>query len=152
MQLEEVPTECDWPATHFVFVEKLGLFADTAKAAWMELHQQLPALHGMVQITRKMSMYKIDPHMVYRAGVAVSAKPDKCPAGLQYEFFTGGTYHCFLLKGPYAQLPQASSRVFELLKEARFRIREDWYIEHYVNDPTKTPQEELITEILVPGI
>jgi effector-binding domain-containing protein len=34
--------------------------------------------------------------------------------------------------------------------ETNIALRDDFAIEHYVNDPRITPEDELVTEILVP--
>jgi hypothetical protein len=41
-------------------------------------------------------------------------------------------------------------RTFAIVAEKKIRLREDYNIEHYVNDPKVTPQDELVTEILYP--
>jgi effector-binding domain-containing protein len=56
----------------------------------------------------------------------------------------------FVLTGPYTNLPQASSRVFDIVKEKNIRLRDDFCIENYVNDPRTTPEDQLVTQILVP--
>jgi DNA gyrase inhibitor GyrI len=87
---------------------------------------------------------------VYRAGVAVAEAPSNLPAGLQYEKLSGGKYSRFTLTGSYAQLPQACGRIFTLASEGRLPLRDDFNIENYVNDPRTTPEEQLITEIMLP--
>jgi effector-binding domain-containing protein len=74
------------------------------------------------------------------------------PADLEYEKVTGGTYSRFVLAGPYSQLPGASRRVFEIISEKKFQILDAYCIENYVNDPRTTPEEQLVTEILIPMI
>jgi effector-binding domain-containing protein len=56
------------------------------------------------------------------------------------------------LTGSYSNLPQASGRVFEIVSEKKIKLRDDYCIEHYVNDPRTTPEEQLVTEILIPTI
>ena len=36
--------------------------------------------------------------------------------------------------------------------EKKLPLRDDYFIENYVNDPRTTPEAELITEILVPTV
>ncbi len=38
MNLTEDPELVTWPATHYVFIEKIGPFQKTAQQAWQELH------------------------------------------------------------------------------------------------------------------
>jgi DNA gyrase inhibitor GyrI len=42
--------------------------------------------------------------------------------------------------------------VQEIISEKKLPLRDDYFIENYVNDPKKTPEEQLITEILVPAV
>jgi len=49
-------------------------------------------------------------------------------------------------------LPEASGRVFEMVEEKKIQMRDDFCIENYANDPRTTPEEQLITEILIPTV
>jgi effector-binding domain-containing protein len=101
------------------------------------------------QITGYMSLYKIGPK-VYRAGVSLAALPAKLPLEVSYMEFSGGKYSRFVLTGPYSDLARASGRVVEIIAESKLPLRDDYFIENYVNDPKTTPEDQLITEILVP--
>jgi DNA gyrase inhibitor GyrI len=96
-----------------------------------------------------MSLYKMGPK-IYRAGVSLAAPPAKLPQELSYTKFAGGKYSRFVLTGPYANLGPASGRVMELIAQTKLPVRDDFFIENYVNDPRTTPEDQLITEILVP--
>ncbi len=74
----------------------------------------------------------------------------KLPPDLTYMKFAGGKYSRFVLTGPYANLGPASGRVMELIAQTELPLRDDFFIENYVNDPRTTPEDQLITEILVP--
>lgn len=149
LRLTSEPDTVQWPATHYVFVEKIGAFPTTAPEAWSTLHQLVPAITQHNTITGYCSLYKMKDQL-YRAGVALAAPPSSLPAGLRYELFPGGKYARFVLTGPYSQLPEASGRVWQIVEETRLPLREDYNIENYVNDPNVTPADELITEILFP--
>jgi len=149
MNLTEQPEIVTWPETHYLFVEKIGPFQETAPQAWQELHRLVPALSTNNSITAYFSMYKMGPK-VYRAGVATAAAPQNIPAGLRYERFPGGKYSRFVLTGPYSQLPQASCRVFQIVGEKKILLRDDYCIENYVNDPRTTPEDQLVSQILIP--
>jgi DNA gyrase inhibitor GyrI len=149
MNLTQVPESVNWPETHYVFLEKVGPFMNTAPQAWTDVHKLIPAVAEHNQIIGYMSLYKVGPQ-IYRAGVAVSAPPADLPAGLQYEKFSGGRYSKFVLTGSYSQLPEASGRAFQLAEEHKLPLRNTFNIENYVNDPRATPEDQLITEILFP--
>ena len=149
MNLTEEPKIVAWPTTHYVFVEKVGPFQTNAPAAWQNLHTHVAQIAEHNQITGYMSLYKMGPQ-VYRAGVALAAPPKDLPEGLGYTEFSGGKFSRFVLTGPYTNLGKATGRVVEIVSETRLPVRDDYFIENYVNDPRTTPEEQLVTEILVP--
>ncbi len=151
MNLTEKPDTVQWPETHYVFLEKIGPFPQTAPAAWTEFHQIRSEIEEHNTITGYMSLYKMGPQ-VYRAGVSLSAPPKSLPTRLSYEKFAGGKYSRFVLTGPYTQLGPATGRACQLTAEQRIPLRDDFNIEHYVTDPRTTPEPELITEILFPTV
>jgi DNA gyrase inhibitor GyrI len=149
MNLTQTPEIVIWPETHYVYLEKIGPFQNTAPQAWQELRQFLPKLYEHNHVTGFISLYKPGPKL-YRAGVSVDAAPQNLPAGLAYAKFEGGKYSRFVLTGPYSQLPEASGRVFQIVAEKKIALRDDFCIENYVNDPRTTPEPQLITQILIP--
>jgi len=151
MQLTQEPEIVTWPETHYIFIEKIGPFQNTAPQAWQELHPLVPAISENNKITGYMSLYKVGPK-VYRAGVSVAAEPKNLPANFSYEKFKGGKYSRFVLTGSYANLPEASGRVFEIVSEKKIQMRDDLCIENYANDPRTTPEDQLVTEILIPTL
>jgi DNA gyrase inhibitor GyrI len=151
MNLTQVPEVVTWPDTHYVFVEKFGPFQDNAPLAWQNLHQLLPGVSQRNKITGYLSLYKREPK-TYRAGVSLAAAPANLLGNLKYELFKGGKYSRFVLTGPYSHLPEASGRVFEIVSAGQIRLRDDYCIENYINDPKTTPEQQLVTEILIPTI
>jgi TetR/AcrR family transcriptional repressor of nem operon len=150
LQLTEVPEVITWPETHYVFIEKVGPFQNTAPQAWQQMHQLVPRILEQNKITGYMSLYKVAPQ-IYRAGVALAAAPTKdLPEGVAYEKFPGGKYSRFVLTGPYSNLPEACGRVFQIVAETKLPQRDDFNIENYVSDPRTTSEDQLITQILVP--
>ena len=149
MNLTQEPEAVDFPVTHYVFVEKVGPFQVTAGQAWQSAHTFVPELSKKNQITGYMSLYKMGPK-VYRAGFALAGEPVDLPQGLAYEKFDGGLYSKFVLTGPYTELPAASGQVWNLVAEKKLPVRDDYAIENYMNDPRVTPEDQLVTQILVP--
>ena len=149
MNLTEEPEIVNWPETHYVFIEKIGPIMNNAPQAWQELHRNVAAIAEKNQIGQFFSLYKMGPD-TYRAGVSLAGPPVELPEGIQYEKFAGGKYSRFVLTGSYSQLPAASGRVWQMVNEKKIAQRDDFAIESYVNDPRTTPEEELVTEILVP--
>src|SRR3954453_4794426 len=149
MNLTREPEVVNFPPTHYVFVEKHGDFASIAPQAWKSAHAFVPELSMKNKITSFMSLYKVGPKM-YRAGFALDGPPVDLPDGLAYEKFEGGKYSRFVLTGPYSDLPAASGQVWNIVAEKKIAVRDDYAIENYVNDPRNTPENHLVSEILVP--
>jgi effector-binding domain-containing protein len=152
MPLNETPETLTWPETHYVFIEKVGEFPVTAPQAWQRMHQLVPDIQAHNKITGYMSLYKIDDSMVYRAGLALEAPPAHLPPELTYEKFSGGKYVRFVLTGSFAQLPEACGRVFDIITANKIKTRDGFFIENYITDPRVTPEDDLVTHILVPVV
>ena len=149
MNLTQNPEVVHWPTTHYVFVEKTGPFATIAGQAWQRAHMFVAELSKKNNITAYMSLYKMGPK-VYRAGFALAGPPVALPQGLAYEKFDGGKYSRWVLTGPYTDLPAASGQVWNFIAEKHIPVRDDYAIENYVNDPRVTPEDQLVTQILLP--
>jgi len=149
LNLATTPETVTWPETHYVYIEKVGPFQNTAPQAWDEFQKIIPAICEHNKVTSYTSLYKVGPQ-IYRAGVGLSSEPKNLPAGLHYTKFPGGKYARFTLTGPYSNLPEASGRVFDMVKDQKLSVRDDFNIENYVNDPHTTPAADLVTQILVP--
>jgi DNA gyrase inhibitor GyrI len=153
MNLTREPEIVSWPETHYIFIEKIGPFQETASSAWNSLHGLVSEISTNNKITGFMSLYKFKPKMTYRAGVAVASKPTNLPKGLQYEKFEGGKYSRFILTGPYSDLPEACGRVFKIVSEKKIEMHDNFCIENYGNDPSKAaPGEKAVTQILIPTV
>ena len=149
LKLTQEPEIVTWPETHYVFVEKVGPFQNTAPQAWQEVPPLVPAISQHNKITGFMSLYKVGPK-IYRAGVSVADEAKNLPASVRSEKFKGGKYSKFVYTGSYANLGEVSGRVFEIVAEKKIQMRDDYCIENYVNDPKTTPEDQLVTEILIP--
>jgi effector-binding domain-containing protein len=103
------------------------------------------------RITGYMALYKMGPK-IYRAGFSIAAPPVNLPEGLRYEKFPGGKYVRFILTGPYTDLPKASGRVWGIVSEKKIDLRDDFAIENYINDPRSTPEDQLVTHIMIPTV
>ena len=150
MHVTVTPVKITWPKIHYVYIEKIGPFKETAPACWHELQALLPEFRSINKITNFLSLYKVFPEQVYRAGISVESKPTSLPDGLEYCEFEGGEYLQFIATGPYSGMPEACGIVFDIVQKTRVHIRDDFYIEHYLNDPKDTKESELMTGILIP--
>ena len=145
------------PLTHYVFMEKRGPFAEVAPPLWNELQPMVPRL-VQSQVREFLGVSGIDKGragedaMIYQAGVGLASEPAKLPVRLQHRVIPSGRYARFVLTGPYAQIWQAFDRVFKTVAERKVELRPEFCIENYLNDPRSTPEDQLLTEILVPVV
>ena len=145
------------PATHYVFLEKHGPFAEVAPPTWDEMHSLVAVQIPQQQVKEFLGLSGIDrskmgeDSMIYQAGVAVTDAPKTPMKGLQYRRIESGKYARFLLIGPYAHIAPAFDQVFKTLAEKNVTLREEYCIENYLNDPKVTPEDQLQTELLIPA-
>ncbi len=146
------PETVEFPATHYVFIERVGNIPANAPQAWQTVVKFAPVLmQRRNQITGAAALYKPDKG-IYRAGFMLAAPPVDLPAELSYEKFDGGRYARFTLTGPFDQLPEATRRAFEIVAEKKIPLREAFHIEHYLTDPNTTPPDQNVTAILFPTV
>jgi len=120
LKLTQEPELVNWPETHYVFIEKVGPFQETAGHAWQALHQLVPGILEHNTVTGYISLYKIAPK-IYRAGVSLSAEPRNLPAGLVYEKFKGGKYSKFVLMGLMPTCRRLAVEFLRLSPKRKFR-------------------------------
>ena len=70
--------------------------------------------------------------------------------GLTKEVIPASKYAKFLLKGSYEGIWYAFDKAFKHVDESDFEFTGGPSLEVYLNDPSQTPEEELLTEILIP--
>jgi len=144
------------PATHYVFLEKHGPFAEIAPPTWDEMFRLLFSQIEQKDITSFLGLSGMDKTrngeeaMIYEAGVGVNSAPEKTLNGLQYKKIQAGKYARFVLTGPYSQIWIAFNQIFKTLAEGKVELRPEFCIENYLNDPKVTPEDQLKTELLIP--
>lgn len=151
LNLTHEPQPVDFPAGHYVFLERIGNIPANAPQAWHAVQAMAPKIGAHNQITGAAAFYK-PAKGIYRAGFLLAAPPVDLPEGLSYEKAGGGKYVRFTLTGPFDQLPEANSRAFAVVAEKKIPLRDDFNIEHYLTDPRTTPAEENVTAILFPTL
>jgi effector-binding domain-containing protein len=149
MKLTQESETVTWPEMHYVFVEKIGPFQTSAPEAWGQLHKLTDAIAEHNKITGYTSLYKVGPK-IYRAGVSVAEEPKNLPEGVEATRFKGGKYSQLVLTGRFADLPEASHRMFKIVTEKKIPLRDEFWIEHYVTDPRETPEDQNVIQLAVP--
>jgi predicted transcriptional regulator YdeE len=149
LNLTNEPETIDFPATHYVFVERVGNIPLNAPQAWQIVQKLAPELLAHNQIIGAAALYKPGKG-IYRAGFMLSAPPVNLPVALTYEKLSGGKCARFTLTGPLDHLPEANTRAWGIVKEKKIALRDDFNIEHYLTDPHTTPADQNVTAILFP--
>jgi predicted transcriptional regulator YdeE len=149
LNLVHEPETVDFPASHYVFVERIGNIPANAPQAWKTVEQFAGTLMAHNQITGAASFFKPDKG-IYRAGFLLAAPPIRLPSELRYEKMNGGKYARFTLTGSFDQLPEAVGRAFGIVAEKQISLRDDFNIEHYLTDPRTTPADKNVTALLFP--
>jgi DNA gyrase inhibitor GyrI len=151
--LSETSEVIERDGVHFAFVEEEGPLGEAAMKCWMDLftnHISYLKTHEKFTVLSNISMFRAKPAPVYRAGCVLSNAAPELNEGLKYEFVSGGKYAKFTVTGPYSTLPEARERIFQIVEETNMDVRDAFYISYYGNDPKDTPEEQLVTFILVP--
>jgi len=151
LNLTTEPETIDFPATHYVYLERVGNIPANAPQVWQTIQKLVPALMAQNQITGAAALYKPNKG-IYRAGFILSAPPADFPAELTYEKLKGGKYARFTVIGPFDHLPEANTRAWAIVKEKKMALRDDFNIEQYLTDPSTTPPDQNVTAILFPTV
>ncbi len=143
------------PGFSLVYNEARGPFETECPRAWKEFWQVGRSLdpkniQAVLALSRMDDTREGDDRFHYQAGVQMENFPDPLPEPLQQRKAAGGKFARFVLKGPYARLADAYPHAFQAVAQEGLKIREEFCLEVYLNDPTETPESELLTEILIP--
>ncbi len=156
MNLTTKPEFINRSVTHVLYVEKSGIFKEVAMPTWFEL---IPIVDKKVDkniITEYLGFSIMDANtqdeatMFYDAAVGVQEKPLSIPKGLKYKQMPGGKFAKFILIGPTSGVWDAFDRIYKILAENKVQLRDGACIENYLSNPEIVPEDELVTELLVP--
>lgn len=163
LQKEKFPMNLDLNYTiveransHIVCVEKNGLFPEVALPAWYELIPQVDKHINKSDIEEYLgfsTMNKLsnsEKQMQYLAAVSIKNSELAVPQGLTYKKIPGGKYAKFVMIGPTHQVWPAFNLIFQLLTKKNVHLRSGACIENYLSNPELVPENELVTELLVP--
>jgi AraC family transcriptional regulator len=145
-----------FPASHYVFVEKRGPFPEMAPMAWKEAMPLVMSQLEMKDITSFRGLGTIDKTkfgddaMIYQAGVTTTTEPNKLSKGLQYKKIKSGSFARFVISGQYEELMTAMRSIFKTLAEKKVELRAEFTMENYLTDPKTTAPDDMRTEILIP--
>ncbi len=156
MNLNLIPEIINRGEMNLVYVEKNGIFKEVAMPTWYELIPLVDKNLTKENITEYLGLSLIennaddDSKMIYLAGVNMNEAPKKLPKGLNFKHFPGGKYAKFILVGATHQVWDAFDQIFKVLSEKNIKLRDGACIENYLSNPEIIPEDQLVTELLVP--
>ena len=141
------------PMTNYWALESKGEdFKDIAPDIWQKFLKVLEVEKQDVSQSEFMGVGFIneDKHCVYRAAVSEKEGHEMKFDGLVKCQLPETKYAKFLLKGSFDQIWPAVNKAFELVDQSQYEFTKEPCLENYLNDPAITPEEDLLTEILIP--
>ncbi len=145
------------PERAILRVRESGPYKESAERAWKTLCEWAGPKGLIGPATVLLGIGHDDPTVTapekirYDAALTVD-RPVQAEAPVVADVMPGGEYAVITHKGPYEGLEEAYKRIMgQWLPQSGREMREDrWTFEVYRNDPTRTPPEELLTDIHVP--
>ncbi len=138
--------------TVLVYSQSGDDFKDVAPLVWERFLKNIENTKEDLSQSEFMGIGSVDEHKncTYRAGVSLPEGRDFSIVGLEKQVMPKTKYAKFLLKGSYDQMWYAVDMAFKAVDENGYEFSKEPCIENYLNDPSVTPEEELLTEILIP--
>lgn len=87
---------------------------------------------------------------IYKVAITSPKESNLVFEELEQEKMKEQSYAKFILKGSYQGIWPAFEKIFKILSETDLILAESPCLENYLNDPKVTPEEELLTELLIP--
>jgi AraC family transcriptional regulator len=126
-------------------------FKDAAQVAWQEFLKIIPTVKEDLSQSEFLGVGEMSGDTCsYRAAISIPTNPNAEVANLIKEDIPASKYAKFLLKGSYDGIWYAFDKAFKFINESEFEISSAPCLELYLNDPNTTPENELLTEILIP--
>ena len=131
-------------------------FSEIAPAIWMDflkfLGPHFPELaeSEFMGISSILHGVESESKSIYKAAVSVSPQSGLKIEGLEKEMLPKRRYAKFLLKGPHVGVWPAFEESLNVVNESELELGEGECLEVYLNDPSQIPEEDLLTEILIP--
>jgi AraC family transcriptional regulator len=126
-------------------------FRDAAQVAWQEFLQIIPTITEDLSQSEFLGVGEmVNDTCSYRAAISIPTNKDAQVDKLNRVVIPKSRYAKFLLKGSYDGVWFAFDKAFKFINESEHEIGEAPSLEVYLNDPSTTPEDELLTEILIP--
>ena len=144
------------PTTNYAYLEDHGPFREVAPALWQKMFSILMPQLDPQNINEFLGLAAIEKTkdnedlFIYRGGIGLKKAPDKKLNDVHFEKIPAGRYASFLYRGAYSKIWLAFDEAYKTLSEKNISLRQGFSIDKYLNNPETTPEEDLLTEILIP--
>lgn len=126
-------------------------FKEAAQIAWNEFLQIIPTVKEDLTQSEFLGVGEMNSNNCsYKAAISIPTNPQAKIDKLTKEVIPASKYAKFLLKGSYEGVWFAFDKAFKFINESEYEIGSAPSLENYLNDPSVTPESELLTEILIP--
>ncbi|MFG1593585.1 GyrI-like domain-containing protein [Halobacteriovorax sp. CON-3] len=126
-------------------------FKDAAQIAWQEFLQILSKVQEDLSQSEFLGVGDIiNEECTYQAAISLPTNESAIIPKLTRSEIPASKYAKFLLKGSYDGIWFAFDKAFKFINEGDYEIGDAPCLEVYLNDPSITPEDELMTEILIP--
>lgn len=156
VNLTKAPEIVQLSKAQLVYLEDRGPFQEIAPKLWHQFWDHAGPVLKKEHVESVVGLSYIDPSIqsdqkyLYQAGALLNQVPSVIHEPLKLRTFMGGRYARFVLTGPYQQLALAYPLAHQILAEQKIQLRNDYYMEAYLNFPNETPEDQLKTAIFVP--
>ena len=135
-----------------------GRFDEIAPAVWQDFIKILAAANQDLSESEFLGISEVEPAgnadqpdtFIYKAAVSAPTHKQLIFDDLQQQVLPASKYAKFLLKGSYLGVWPAFDKAFKVINEGPYELSAGVCLENYLNDPSQTAEDELLTEILIP--
>lgn len=153
LNLSQEPQIIERPETTILFHESTGgRFEEIAPPVWEDFLRTLENGKQDLSQSEFLGVSSVDQSEshCYKAAITVPSNVEINLPSLKRETLVKSKYAKFILKGSYDGVWPAFDFAFKKLNEMGLELADLPCLENYINDPRETPEEELLTEILIP--
>lgn len=151
------PKVIELPTKKAIYIHFTGAYAEIDfGGAWSRLWKYVKENNLFSAGIEHISLYHDDPKVTtsdkLRTDIClVLPKPAEPRGEIGVKEIPGGKYAVFLYQGPYTNLGIVYDTIFaQWLPDCGYELRNASVFEKYINDPSRTEEEKLKTEIYIP--
>lgn len=157
INLTNTPEVIERSETTILTLKTVGeYFYEIAPAVWVDFLNYLEPYFAKLNnsefmgLSRVINGVEVEGESIYKAAVSIPFDDSFEIEGLEKEVLPRRKYAKFVLKGPHVGVWAAFDESLKIVNNSELELDNGECLEVYLNDPGCTPEEELLTEILIP--